>query len=163
MRAATAIFLSDADGAVLSERPAGTVGDFPHVAVRVSKCSGRPAPISATGATDNGARIIRSVRSLVGAAAIIGTLILTATSSAAVRSCRPAFRNDSSLRISGGNCGLARGLERWVGSHESLDGSFVALRDQWLGAADRAGLHFKYVSPGWPDVEVLIASKTPHN
>jgi hypothetical protein len=70
---------------------------------------------------------------------------------------------DSSLRISGGSCGLARGLERWVEGHEALDGSFFALRHQWLGTEDLAGLHFKYVSPGWPDVEVLITSKKPHN
>jgi hypothetical protein len=104
------------------------------------------------------------VRSVIGAGAVLGALFLPATSSAgAARSCQPAVRLDSSLRISGASCALARGLERWVEGHESLDGSFFALHHQWLGTEDLAGLHFKYVSPGWPDVEVLITSKKPHN
>lgn len=93
----------------------------------------------------------------------VGAMAAAPPADAATR-CRPAFPSiDTSLSISGAGCGVAQRLERYVGSRESLDGSFFAMKRQWLGAANRAGTKFVYDSPGWPTIEIRITSRLPHN
>jgi hypothetical protein len=90
--------------------------------------------------------------------AALGALAAPGASDAAV-SCHPVVSIDTSLSITGGRCALAHRLERYVSTHQSLDGSFFALRRQWLGAANRAGTKFVYDSPGWPTIEIRITSR----
>lgn len=94
--------------------------------------------------------------------AALGTLAVPTASDAAVR-CHPVVSIDKTLSISGGRCAIAQSLERYVSTHESLDGSFFALKRQWLGAENRAGTKRVFDSPGWPTIEVRLTSGLPQN
>jgi hypothetical protein len=91
-----------------------------------------------------------------------GVLAAPFVSDAATR-CNPVASLDTALTVTGAGCGLAERLERYVSTHESLDGSFFALKRQWLGAANPSDTKFVYDSPGWPTIEIRITSRIPHN
>ena len=58
------------------------------------------------------------------------------------------------------SCATAHAFERYVDTHETLDGSFYWHGRQWLGTVlDRQGKHHTYVSPGHPTEQVWFDYK----
>ncbi len=63
------------------------------------------------------------------------------------------------LKISNGSCALARAVDRYSGSHETVDGSFYVDKRPWVGTIySRAHgyTYYNFVSPGRVPVSIWI-------
>jgi hypothetical protein len=78
--------------------------------------------------------------------------------------CSAALRADAHVWVRGTSCAAGRGLERYVNSHESLDGPFRYAGHTWRGYA--AGIEpsghelFHYSRPG---VVVYVETRHPES
>jgi hypothetical protein len=101
---------------------------------------------------------------LVGAVVLTFAAVPAVSNAAGPHKCGASSGSQSTLKIQNGNCDLARKMDRFVATHETLDGDFYAFHREWLGTVlsrPHNSTAMEFVSPGNPFVVIWITVPYP--